>query len=292
MSILGRYEKLGERINPQQGIEQAIRVNTLKISDEKLLHRLEKKGVKFKKIPFAPGYWFEADFSLGATSEYLQGFYYLQEAASQLPPLVLDPQAGDVILDMAAAPGSKTSQIAQMMQDKGVIVALDGDAHRLASLRNNIERLGINCVLAYKKDARFVQDLGVTFDKILLDAPCSGNYCVEKDFFSTKTVQGFRQRAQLQKELLKGAYKILRPGGTIVYSTCSLEPEENELVMDWFIKKFTDMKLEPTGLQIGDPGLIDVFDEQLDQSLSLTRRLWPHKTGTQGFFIAKVKKDG
>ena len=291
MSFLSRYEELGEIVDVEVKPKPSLRINTLKIEESKAIAILKKKQVKLEKIPFVPhGYWYEAEFSLGATPEYLQGWYYLQETASQLSPIVLDPKKEDIVLDMAAAPGSKTTQIAQLMKDKGVIVALDNDAMRLISLKNNVERLGITSVLAYKKDARFTYDLGIKFDKILLDAPCSGNYCIEQNYFTKKTVAGIEQRARLQKELLKSAYKSLKQDGILVYSTCSLEPEENELIIDWFLEKFEDMQLQETGLTIGDKGLTKVFDQELNKEIEKTRRFWPHKTKTQGFFIAKLHK--
>lgn len=291
MSFLSRYENLGITLDLDARPKPALRINTLKIAPNALLTRLKRKGVSLERIPFAnQGYWYHADFSLGATPEYLHGLYYLQEAASQVPPIVLDPNPGDVVLDMAAAPGSKTTQLAQLMDDQGVIVALDTEPIRLASLRNNIERMGISSVVCYKKDARFAADLGLAFDKVLLDAPCSGNYCIEENYFSEKTISGIKQRAKLQKELLKSAYKVLKSGGTLVYSTCSLEPEEDELVIAWFLQKYPDMSVRPIDLPVADPGLTDVFGESLDQSLSLTKRFWPQRSGTQGFFVAKLVK--
>jgi len=289
--FLRRYEELGECFDPDEiSIRPSLRINTLK-SDNRILNRLEKKDVTLEKVPFLPQtYYYEAEFSLGATSEYLLGLYYLQEVASHLPCIALNPRPGDHVLDMAAAPGSKTTQMAAMMKDEGVIVALDSNVKRLASLRNNIERLGISNTVLYKKDARFAFDLGFTFDKILLDAPCSGNFCVEKDYFTTKTLPGIRDRSKLQKELLKTARKVLKTGGTLVYSTCSLEPEEDELVIDWFLKKYEDMNLVNAELPIGDEGLTEVFGEKLQTSLKHAVRLWPHKTSTQGFFVAKMVK--
>lgn len=291
MSFLTRYEELGEKFDPATiEIKKSLRINTLKADKTKTIDALKKKGVTLDRIPFAPGYYYESEFSLGATPLYLQGHYYLQEAASQLSPVVLSPLPGDFVLDMCAAPGSKTTQIAEMMRNKGLLVAVDTEPRRLASLRNNLERLGVTNTILFKKDARFIPDIKKSFDKILLDAPCSGNFCIEPNFFSTKTLDGVRSRARLQKELLKAAYKVLNKGGTLVYSTCSLEPEENELVIDWFIKKFPDMHLVDTGLDIGDSGLTTVFDNKLDPSLVKTKRFWPHKTHTQGFFIAKLIK--
>jgi 16S rRNA C967 or C1407 C5-methylase (RsmB/RsmF family) len=163
MSLLSRYQELGQSFSPAEvKVKQSLRVNTLRADEHALVASLRKKGVMLEKIPYAPSaYWYEAGFSLGATPEYLQGLYYLQETASLLPSLLLGPEPGEVVLDMAAAPGSKTTQLAQLMHDEGVIVALDTEPLRLGSLRNNLERLGISCVAVYKKDARFAADLGL-----------------------------------------------------------------------------------------------------------------------------------
>ncbi len=292
MQLLKRYSLLGEKFVPGEVVvRDALRVNTLKIKEEELVKRLEKKGVSLEKIGFARhGYYYNASFSLGATPEYLQGFYYLQDAASQLPVQVLNPGQGELVLDMAASPGGKTTQLAQWMSNEGVIVALDSNGARLDALANNLERLSVKNVLAYKKDSRFAFDLGLSFDKVLLDAPCSGNFCVEKDFFKKRSAEDFKDKARVQKELLKAAFKCLKPGGVLVYSTCSLEPEENELVVQWFLENF-EVSLADTGLEVGDEGLTRVFGKELVGSLSLTKRFWPHKTGTEGFFIAKLIKN-
>jgi NOL1/NOP2/sun family putative RNA methylase len=272
-------------------LKPSLRVNTLKIEEKEIVSRLKNLNVKLEKISYTDfGYYYESKFSLGATSEYLQGFYYLQEAASQLPAQVLDPKPGEKILDMCAAPGSKTTQIGQYMNNKGMIVALDSNPRRLFALRNNLERCGINNMILYKKDARFVFDLKLEFDRVLLDAPCSGNYIIEEDFFLKKSVDGIRERSRLQKELLKAAIKVLKKGGTLVYSTCSLEPEENEMNIDWVLSKYPEMKLEETGLKIGDSGLTKIFDKKLNPEISKCKRFWPEKTDTEGFFIAKLVK--
>lgn len=293
MSIfLRRYEELGEIFAPEEFVlKKSLRVNTLKNSETVLIERLKKEKVTLVKIPFLNnGYFYESDFSLGATPEYLQGYYYLQEAASQLPAAVLDPKSDELVLDMSAAPGGKTTQLADYMQNKGSIMALDNNVHRLESLRNNIERLGVTNTLIYKKDARFATDFKLEFDKILLDAPCSSNFADEENWFNMKSVEGFKERARLQKELLKAAVKSLKKGGVLVYSTCTLEPEENELNINWLLNKFDDLILEEINLSIGDPGLTDVFGNKLNPEIKKCKRFWPHKTGIQGFFIAKIKK--
>ena len=289
--FIKRYESLGYSCKRILEIRKSLRVNTLKMDEKVLVERLKKHNVKLEKISCCRhGYFYEATFSLGATPEYLMGYYYLQEAASQLPIEVLQPRENDTVLDMAASPGSKTTQLAQWMNNKGIIVALDSDARRLLALRNNLARCGVCNVVTYKKDARFSTDLKMEFDKVLLDAPCSGNYCIEENFFQTKSIDGVRERARLQRELLKAGVRVLKKGGVIVYSTCSLEPEEDELNIDWLLAKYPEMKLEDTGLHLGDPGLIEVFDKKLNPEIRKCRRFWPEKTGTEGFFIAKLRK--
>lgn len=290
--FLRRYSKLGEKFDPSTiELKDSLRVNELKIKEEKLVSRLRKNDVKLVKVPFLnKGYFWEAEFSLGSTPEYLMGYYYLQEAASQLPAQVLKPESGEKVLDMAAAPGGKTTQLAGYMDNEGVIIALDNNLSRLESVRNNIERLGVKNVITYKKDARFVSDFDIEFDKVLLDAPCSGNFTNDKDWFQKRDLRGIQERALLQKELLKEAVKVLKKNSVLVYSTCTLEPEENELNIDWLLKKYPGLELERVDVEVGDPGLVEVFGKKLDLSISKCRRLWPHKTGTQGFFIAKIRK--
>ena len=289
-TLVKRYQALGYTCTLID-LQPSLRVNTLKITEKEIISRLKSIGVKLTKIEYTDfGYYYTTTFSLGATSEYLQGYYYLQEAASQLPPKVLEPKPDEIILDMCAAPGSKTCEIAQYMQNKGTLVALDADPRRLFALRNNLERCGISNTLLYRKDARFVFDLGLQFDKVLLDAPCSGNYAIEEDFFIKKSVDGIRERSRLQKELLKAAVKVLKKNGILVYSTCSLEPEENEMNIDWLLSKYPEMKLEQVQLNIGDDGLTEAFGKKLNPEIKKCRRFWPTKTNTEGFFIAKLVK--
>ncbi|MFH1915969.1 MAG: RsmB/NOP family class I SAM-dependent RNA methyltransferase [Nanoarchaeota archaeon] len=290
MDIQERYKVLCPGFEAVTQIRPALRVNTLKINDKELILRLEKKKVTLEKIPYlSHGHWYAAPFSLGATPEYLQGYYYLQEAASQLPAQVLHPQPGETVLDMSSAPGGKLTQLAAMMQNKGLLIGLDTDAKRLEATRNNCARLGVTNAVLYVMDGRDAKKLGMTFDKILLDAPCSGNYIVEKDYFKRRRMQDFENRARLQKELLKAAFSLLKPKGTLVYSTCSLEPEEDEQVVDWAVRELGAV-VEPITLSIGDPGLIEVFGKKLNTTVANCKRFWPHKTGTQGFFVANLSR--
>jgi len=263
--FIERYEKLGWKFKTPK-IKQAIRVNTLKISKENLKKRLLAKGVKLSDIKFSKNGLFieSSSFSVGSTEEYLLGYYYIQGAASQIPAEMLDPFSNDLVLDCCAAPGGKSTQISQIMNNKGVIVALDKKSQRLIALKNNIERMGCSNIITYNMDALDVKKLTLKFDKILLDAPCSGNFTQEAGWFEKRDIEGIKGNAENQKNLLSKCFDVLNPGGILVYSTCSLEPEENEENVDWFLKNY-------------------------DVKLLEKKRLWPSEE-TQGFFIAKFMR--
>lgn len=293
---LNRYKKLGQEINPEEIVlKQAIRVNTLEITPKELVTRLKKKGVVLEKIPFLKeGYYAEAEFSLSSMEEHIQGFFYIQEAASQIPPIILDPKEEELVLDMAASPGSKTTQMAQMMNNKGQIIALENESLRLKKLEINLERCGITNCIIYHKNSIYCKDLGLEFDKILLDAPCSGNFAADPEWFENireRGLESIKNNSDLQKKLLRAAISVLKKGGILVYSTCSLEPEENEFNISWLLDEFEgELKIEETELKIGESGLVTAFDKELDKEIVKTKRFWPNKTCTQGFFLAKIKK--
>jgi NOL1/NOP2/sun family putative RNA methylase len=287
--FIERYKQLGEEFNPEDvNLKPALRINTLKIKDAELIRRI---NAKLTKIAFLKhGYYYESDYAVGAMPEYLQGYYYLQETASQLPAEVLDPEEDDLVLDMCAAPGSKTTQLAMMMNNKGKIIALELNNPRLPSLQNNLERCGVTNTIVYKKDARYADDLNLQFGKILLDAPCSGNFANDESWLEERKLEDLKQMSKTQRQLLESALNVLKPNGVLVYSTCSLEPEENELNIDWLLKAHKNVSLEKINLEIGDPGLTNAFGKELNKEISKCKRLWPYKTGTQGFFLARIRK--
>jgi NOL1/NOP2/sun family putative RNA methylase len=287
--FIERYKELGEEFNLEEiNLKPALRINTLKIKDAELIKRI---NAKLTKIAFLKhGYYYESDYAVGAMPEYLQGYYYLQETASQLPAEILMPEENDLVLDMCAAPGSKTTQLAMMMNNTGKIIAFELNNPRLPSLQNNLERCGVTNTIVYKKDARYADDLNLQFDRILLDAPCSGNFANDENWFEERKLEDLKQMSKTQRQLLESALNVLKPGGFLVYSTCSLEPEENELNIDWLLKAHKNVSLEKINLEIGVPGLTNVFGQEMNNEISKCRRLWPHKTGTQGFFLAKIRK--
>ncbi|MFW5746593.1 MAG: RsmB/NOP family class I SAM-dependent RNA methyltransferase [Nanoarchaeota archaeon] len=285
--FFSRYEKWGFPQQENVALPTVIRVQASRIADEELLVRLRKRGARLSKIPFLPhAYAFEADFSASSTQEYLEGYYYIQETASQLPIALVQKVVSDasLIVDTCAAPGSKTTQAADMFADSQII-AMDASHSRLAALLNNVERMKAGNVITIHKDAAYVDDLGISADIVLLDAPCSGNFATDPAWMQKRELEDFGKMAVQQKTLLDAAWQILQPGGLLVYSTCSLEKEENEDVVDHFLLVQDDADLMPIDkeqLGIGADGLTETSRGAL--------RMWPVPHGTQGFFIALLQK--
>ncbi len=283
-----RYEELGGELVALK-LPQVLRVNTLCMSAKELVARLEGLGVTLERLPFTKdGYAVvQSKFSLGAITESLLGYYYLQEAAAQIPVEVLNPTKKDLVLDACAAPGGKTTQMAAHMENQGTIISYELKEHRMPSLLMNIERCGVENCTVFKGDLSQAKELGMKFDKILLDAPCAGNFLSEQGWVEKRDIVGIQRSAQIQKRLLKNAVDCLKEGGELVYSTCSLEPEEDEFNIQWAIENLP-VQLQKVSCKIGDPGLTEAFRQKLHKDLAFPRRLSPHKTGTQGFFIAKL----
>jgi NOL1/NOP2/sun family putative RNA methylase len=253
-----------------------------------ILERLWSIGIALEKVSFLDhGYWVcESKFSVGATSEYLLGLYSIQEAAAQIPVTLFTELKDKTVLDACAAPGGKTVQMADSMHNTGVIIALDVKKRRLTALTNQLERCRVKNAVVYFSDARQVSQLKASFDRILLDMPCSGNFATDKNWFKRRTMKDVERNAALQREILAEAVKVLKDKGEIVYSTCSLEPEENELNIDWAIRNLS-LQLEEINCH-GQKALTNVFGKRLDNSVEKCRRIWPGQT--QGFFVCKLKR--
>jgi NOL1/NOP2/sun family putative RNA methylase len=204
-------------------LKQAIRINTLRVTEEALLPRLEAKGMTLEKIPWTRhGYFVEkSPFSIGATIEYLLGYYFIQDPASMYVCEVLGPGEGEIILDMAAAPGGKTSYLAQLMGNRGTIVAVELNRQRMKSLRSNVTRMGVENTILVRMNALEVEELGVEFDKILLDAPCTGTGTISKNPDAAQKGQGdVSTCTALQRSLLEAASMVLKKmvSSSIVYA--------------------------------------------------------------------------
>ncbi|UCG36656.1 MAG: RsmB/NOP family class I SAM-dependent RNA methyltransferase [Candidatus Bathyarchaeota archaeon] len=269
-------------------LKQSIRVHTSNAREKHVIQRLESRGVALERIPFLEnGYWVQQSrFSVGATVEYLLGFYSIQEAAAQIPATLFNEPRNGVILDACAAPGMKTVQLADLMNNTGIIVALDARRRRLRALSNQLERCRVRNTIVYWKDARKASQLDLKFGCILLDVPCSGNFLLEENWFEKRSLRDIERNVRLQRQILTEASISLKDDGEIIYSTCSLEPEENEFNIDWAVKNL-NLKVENIDCY-GREAPTEVFGKQLDESIRDCVRIWPEQT--QGFFICKLKK--
>ncbi|EQA4112039.1 16S rRNA (cytosine(1407)-C(5))-methyltransferase RsmF [Enterobacter hormaechei] len=277
----------------QRPLRRSIRVNTLKISVGAFLDLVSPYGWQLTPVPWCEeGFWIERDdeesLPLGSTAEHLSGLFYIQEASSMLPVAALfaDGNQPERVMDVAAAPGSKTTQIAARMNNRGAILANEFSASRVKVLHANISRCGIHNVALTHFDGRvFGAALPEGFDAILLDAPCSGEGVVRKDPDALKnwSVESNLEIAATQRELIDSAFHALRPGGTLVYSTCTLNRDENEDVCLWLKQRYADAveflpldTLFDSASHAATPeGFLHVFPQIYD---------------CEGFFVARLRK--
>lgn len=271
-------------------LRRCIRVNTLKASVNEVKSRL-KENWKLESIPWCKdGFYIEGERrDIGNTIEHCLGYIYVQEAASMIPAVALMPGRHEVILDMAAAPGSKTTQIASMMENTGIIVANDLQYERIMPLAINLQRCGVCNAIITLSNALSIR---YKFDKILLDAPCSGTGAIRKSIRTIETWNPgmIKKLSGYQKKLILAAFDNLNENGILVYSTCSLEPEENEEVVDFLLKK-RECRLEEIKLAIKRSRPVTEFEgRQYNSGIERCLRIWPQDNDTEGFFIARVMK--
>lgn len=277
-------------------LKRGIRVNTIKISIENLKARLPKCW-KLTPVPWCKeGFWiehYEGRRDVGNLIEHQLGYIYVQEPASMIPPIILDPKPGDIILDMCAAPGSKTSQIAQYMKNKGLLIANDYKGIRLKPLGLNLQRCGVsNAIITLMSGTRFFKS-NIMFDKILVDAPCSGTGTIRK---SLKTLLIWNENmtkklSSDQKRLLETGFVKLKTGGVLVYSTCSVEPEENEEVISWLLDKYENAYTDKIEINIKRSSPIMVYKgKRFNKGVENVLRIWPQDNDTEGFFVARIRK--
>lgn len=303
-----------------------LRVNNLRTCPEALTSRMANYGARFRSAPVCPSA-LEIDGlpNPGATLEFFMGHYHLQALSSMLPPMALAPVPGSMVLDLCGAPGSKAGQIAGMMKNEGILVVNEPLISRLRLLKFHLERLGVaNSVITGYQGQVFPEAIAVPgnanseqnlsgqtdriikedllFDSILVDAPCSGEGILRAPGvgftrrsgagqFQERDPRADGKRQRLQIQLLDKAARLLKPGGSLVYSTCTYAPEENEAVVDHIIKT-TDLKVLPCGIEGPfEPGITEWEGRQFHESLAETIRIYPHRLNSVGFFIARLAKE-
>jgi len=265
--------------------KHSIRVNTHRITIEEFKKILVSRKISFSPSKICPESLIIEEYGKLENEEELQNFYIPQIEASALIGHIVSPKPGQSILDACAAPGLKTTHLAQLIQDKGEIIALDIHKHRVELIKRNCERLGFSCVKAYLLDARRAQqEVKKRFDLILVDAPCSGTGVLNlrADARWRKSVKEIMEMKRLQQEITEGVIALLKPGASLIYSTCSLEPEENQQVIITILERHPELKRENLTSFLPCKSFVG------PDALSL--QLLPHVHGTEGFFAVRFTK--
>jgi len=302
MDVLGRYESLVDdydafRAACERPLPSVVRVNTIKATVERARRALDEEGVVHEPLDWPPGLFALPEADPGDSWPHFHGWLYGQEAVSAVPARVLDPAPGDRVFDPCAAPGSKTTQLAALMDDAGLLVANDKNLGRISALRSNCERLGVTNVAVTRSDARNFSLKpfdGEPFDRALVDVPCSCEGTVRKnptvlDDWSRDRVDGI---AGVQREILMRAIEVTRPGGTVVYSTCTFAPEENEAVLDHALRE-TDCRLVDVDVPLETAlGVTEWDGATFNPTVERARRIYPHHNDTGGFFCAALEVTG
>ncbi|MFH0884139.1 MAG: RsmB/NOP family class I SAM-dependent RNA methyltransferase [Candidatus Micrarchaeota archaeon] len=275
-------------------LPKSFRVNTIKSSAEEVMRRFESYAIGLSRVPWYSDAFICDNPEAGFSLEHFTGAIYMQELVSMLPPLLVREELGTsrFVLDGCAAPGSKTTQIAAMMGNRGTLIANDVSYSRIRALKFNLEKAGVLNTVITNRDLNAFQNL--RFEVIVLDAPCSSEGTIRKnyDVFDTWSEGGIRQYSNVQKQLIVKAFDMLMPEGTLVYSTCTFAPEENEGVLQHLIDMRPEARLEKISFEglrtsetVGSWNGIE-FSSQIRNAA----RIWPHHNNTGGFFLAKVGK--
>lgn len=278
----------------ERPLPKSFRVNTLKASVQDVKSGMEGYGFGLRQMGWCSEAFVSDSLGIGATLEHFTGMIYIQEIASMLPPVIVKGELEDarIVLDGCAAPGSKTTQMAAIMGNKGTIIANDLDYDRIRALKFNLEKSGVINTIITNYDLQHLPDQ--SYDVVILDAPCSAEGTIRKhdhifDNWSPRAVSSYSGN---QRVLILKAFDLLKPGGVMVYSTCTFAPEENELVVDHLLKSREGSSLERVsveGFKTCD-GITEYEGKEFDPQVSSCVRVWPHHNDTGGFFLAKVRK--
>lgn len=275
-------------------IRKAIRVNTLKTSvaniQKKLAERWELTPIPWCKEGFWIAFKKGKRFDIGNLKEHLLGYLYVQEAASMIPPVVLQPRPHSTVLDMCSSPGSKATQMSALMHNTGILVCNDLTGERIKPLGLNLQRGGCTNTLTTRMNGEAIKQ---AFDHVLVDAPCSGVGTIRKSLKILKMWSPglVEKMARIQKRLVRRAYLNLKPGGTMVYSTCTLEPAENEGVVQFLLDQFPDAQLREITLPLkrAQP-FTEINGQPLSPQIQKCLRIHPYHNDTEGFFVAHIQK--
>ncbi len=299
MSYLDRYRGIVDdwsefAASLAEPLPTCIVANSLRTTRESLASRLDRRGVKTRALPWADDAMVMLERNNpGLRYEYMTGLYNVQEEAAVIPVKILDPQPGERVLDLCAAPGNKTAQMAMAMRNRGTVIANDRSAGRHRATRSILDRLGLyNVFISLQNGTNFPRAAG-TFDRVLVDAPCSCEGTSRKHSKVLEQEPDYTHLAGVQRGLLRRAFEICEPGGRVVYSTCTYAPEENEQVIDAVLR---ELPYDPEWLDCRvpefatTPGLTSWAGEQFDPRMERAIRVWPHLNDTGGFFVAAFTK--
>lgn len=280
------------QLSYSQKSEQALRINPAKAGKD----FSEKAPFSLSPVPWVKeGYYFTEEDKPGKHPYHEAGVYYIQEPSAMAPAEYLEAGPGERILDLCAAPGGKSTQIAARMQGKGILVCNEIHPARAKILSENMERMGIcNAIVTNETPRRLSEAFEAYFDKILVDAPCSGEGMFRKNETARMewSSESVRQCAARQDEILACAAKMLKPGGRLVYSTCTFAPEENEGSVSRFLDRFFEFEILPVqkaeGMTGGSPDWYDGSADHIEDTI----RLFPHKLKGEGHYLAVLQKQG
>jgi NOL1/NOP2/sun family putative RNA methylase len=301
MDVLSRYESLVDDMSAfraacERPLPRSVRVNTIKTTVERSRQALAEANVAYDPAEWHPGLFSLPETQPGRNWPYVHGWLHGQEEVSALPARVLDPQPGERVWDACAAPGSKTSQLAALMADSGRLVGTDASIGRIAALRSNAERLGLTNLAITHENARnhsLKPFAGERYDRALVDVPCSCEGPIRKnpDTLEEWSLKHVKDIAGVQQGILERAVQVTRDGGTVVYSTCTFAPEENEAVLDAILASEPCQLVEFEIPLASSPGVTEWQDQSFDETVRRARRIYPHHNDTGGFFCAKLEVD-
>jgi len=300
---LSRYVDLVEDVAAfreacERSLPSVVRVNPLAVADpSRVVEVYEDAGITVDGLDWAENLFAVDCDRPGNTWPYVHGWVHGQEAVSALPAPVLDPAPGERVLDLCAAPGSKTTQIAGLQGDRGTVVANDVNLGRLSALRSNCDRLGVTSAVVTNRDGRHLSPSAFdleAFDRVLVDAPCSCEGTVRKnpDVFADWSLDYIDRIAAEQRRLLDQAVSVTRTGGTVVYATCTFAPEENEAVVDAVLDRGDCRVVEPEVPLTHADGVPRWRDRTFDPAVERCVRVYPHHNDTGGFFLAELEVTG